>query len=233
MSASALPGSRVEWYRAGMMATAVRRSEEEGPGDETGGTANITTAAQFAARSSPCSAILSLASLRSSPQVGRASRGPRAAAATIRCRPDASANRAAPLSPHSLPYAGAVERRRPRGAARCSPPHSPTEAADGPATASLGRRERRDPPRWPLKANATLKNRRRRALAVRNPFAFAERARAARALAAPAGRSRVERRPAAPPPSRRSSSSAMAETASTDGVCAPPSSRRSAENCSW
>ena len=44
MSASALPGRRLDSYRAGMMATAetgIRK--EEGPVLETGGTANITT----------------------------------------------------------------------------------------------------------------------------------------------------------------------------------------------
>ena len=46
MSASALPGRRLDSYRAGMMATAetgIRK--EEGPVSETGGTANLTTAA--------------------------------------------------------------------------------------------------------------------------------------------------------------------------------------------
>jgi hypothetical protein len=47
MSASALPGSRLDWYRAGMMATAVTVCVVfEGPGLETGGTANLTTTAR-------------------------------------------------------------------------------------------------------------------------------------------------------------------------------------------
>ena len=45
MSASALPGRRVDWYRAGMMAIAETGTrKEEGPVSETGGTANLTTA---------------------------------------------------------------------------------------------------------------------------------------------------------------------------------------------
>lgn len=44
MSASALPGRRLDWYRAGMMATAETGTRnEEGPVSGTGGTANITT----------------------------------------------------------------------------------------------------------------------------------------------------------------------------------------------
>ena len=48
MSASALPGRRVEWYLAGMTATAETESvgntgEEEGPVLSTGGTNNLNT----------------------------------------------------------------------------------------------------------------------------------------------------------------------------------------------
>jgi hypothetical protein len=44
MSASAFPGSRVDWYRAGMMAIAETETRKvEGPVSETGGTADITT----------------------------------------------------------------------------------------------------------------------------------------------------------------------------------------------
>src|SRR5438105_3505567 len=47
MSASALPGRRLEWYRAGMIAmaeTGIRKGE--GPVSETGGTADITTSSR-------------------------------------------------------------------------------------------------------------------------------------------------------------------------------------------
>lgn len=45
MSASALPGSRDDWYLAGMMATTETEFVvEAGPERETGGTANLTTA---------------------------------------------------------------------------------------------------------------------------------------------------------------------------------------------
>jgi hypothetical protein len=44
MSARALPGRRVDWYRAGMIAIAETGTrKEEGPVPETGGTADITT----------------------------------------------------------------------------------------------------------------------------------------------------------------------------------------------
>ena len=51
MSASALPGRRLDWYLAGMIAiaeTGIRKGE--GPVLETGGTADITTAAEYAER---------------------------------------------------------------------------------------------------------------------------------------------------------------------------------------
>jgi hypothetical protein len=49
MSASALPGSRVEWYLAGMTAIAETETVSRlGPGLETGGTTNLTTTAQHA-----------------------------------------------------------------------------------------------------------------------------------------------------------------------------------------
>ena len=47
MSASALPGSRVDWYLAGMIATAETGTlDVAGPVLETGGTRNLTTIAQ-------------------------------------------------------------------------------------------------------------------------------------------------------------------------------------------
>src|SRR6478672_10001027 len=51
MSARALPGSRDDSYRAGMMATAEAVVYVEGPELETGGTANLTTTAQRISRS--------------------------------------------------------------------------------------------------------------------------------------------------------------------------------------
>ena len=44
MSASAFPGRRVDWYLAGMTATAESKPlEKEGPVFSTGGTTNLTT----------------------------------------------------------------------------------------------------------------------------------------------------------------------------------------------